>query len=66
MGIASQQLSIKNDFLKKEIFDQVLKFVAKTIKGVVEEFGFAGRYGGDEFIACIRNAEINTPSLHAQ
>ncbi len=55
-----------NDNYSHATGDQVLKFVAKTIKGVVEEFGFAGRYGGDEFIACIRNAEINTPTSVAQ
>ena len=32
----------------------------------MNEFGFAGRYGGDEFIACIRNAEINDPTRAAQ
>lgn len=55
-----------NDNYSHATGDQVLKFVAKTIKGVVADFGFAGRYGGDEFIACIRNAEINTPTSVAQ
>lgn len=55
-----------NDQYSHATGDQVLKFVAKTIQGVVGEFGFAGRYGGDEFIACIRNAEINDPSRVAQ
>ena len=44
----------------------MLKFTAKTIQDVVKDFGFAGRYGGDEFIACIRNAEVNNPSTAAQ
>ncbi|MDE7192908.1 MAG: diguanylate cyclase, partial [Oscillospiraceae bacterium] len=55
-----------NDNYSHATGDQVLKFVAKTIKGVVSDFGFAGRYGGDEFIACVRNAEVNTPTSVAQ
>ncbi len=55
-----------NDQYSHATGDQVLKFVANTIKGAVSEFGFAGRYGGDEFIVCVRNAEINEPSRVAQ
>lgn len=55
-----------NDQYSHATGDQVLKFVARTIKGVVNEFGFAGRYGGDEFIVCVRNAEINDPTRVAQ
>lgn len=55
-----------NDNYSHATGDQVLKFVAKTIKSVVSDFGFAGRYGGDEFIACVRNAEVNTPTSVAQ
>lgn len=55
-----------NDQYSHATGDQVLKFVAQTIKNIVGEFGFAGRYGGDEFIACIRNAEINDPTRVAQ
>ena len=55
-----------NDQFSHATGDQVLKFVARTIKSVVNEFGFAGRYGGDEFIACVRNAEINDPTRVAQ
>ena len=25
-------------------------------------FGIAGRYGGDEFIACVRNTDVNEPT----
>ena len=39
-----------NDQYSHATGDQVLKFVARTIKGTVNEFGFAGRYGGDEFV----------------
>ena len=45
-----------NDNYSHATGDQVLKFVAKTIKGVVADFGFAGRYGGDEFIEIGRAA----------
>ena len=55
-----------NDNYSHATGDQVLKFTAKTIQSVVGDFGFAGRYGGDEFIACIRNAEVNNPSMAAQ
>lgn len=55
-----------NDQYSHATGDQVLKFVARTIKSVVSEYGFAGRYGGDEFIACVRNAEINDPTRAAQ
>lgn len=55
-----------NDQYSHATGDQVLKFVAQTVKNIVGEFGFAGRYGGDEFIACIRNAEINDPTRVAQ
>ena len=55
-----------NDQYSHATGDQVLKFVARSINSIVCEFGFAGRYGGDEFIAVIRNAEINDPARAAQ
>ncbi len=55
-----------NDNYSHATGDQVLKFVASTIKSEVESYGFAGRYGGDEFIACIRNAELNAPDAVAK
>ncbi|MGN0650015.1 MAG: diguanylate cyclase [Oscillospiraceae bacterium] len=55
-----------NDQYSHATGDQVLKFVGRTLKAAVGEFGFVGRYGGDEFIACIRNAEINDPAKVAQ
>ncbi len=55
-----------NDNYSHATGDQVLKFVARTIKETVGENGFAGRYGGDEFIALVRNAETNEPALIAQ
>lgn len=55
-----------NDNYSHATGDQVLKFLAKTIKETVDGIGFAGRYGGDEFIAMIRNAETNSPAQIAQ
>lgn len=55
-----------NDNYSHATGDQVLKFLAKTIKEAVDGIGFAGRYGGDEFIAMIRNAESNDPATIAQ
>lgn len=55
-----------NDNYSHATGDQVLKFLAKTIKETVDGIGFAGRYGGDEFVAMIRNAETNSPAEIAQ
>lgn len=55
-----------NDDYSHATGDQVLKFLAKTIKDTVEGIGFAGRYGGDEFIAMVRNSENNPPAEIAQ
>ena len=55
-----------NDNYSHATGDQVLQYVAKTIQSIVGDYGFAGRYGGDEFIACIRNAELNDPAQVAQ
>ncbi len=55
-----------NDNYSHATGDAVLKFVAKTIKDTVGDNGFAGRYGGDEFIAMVRNAEAVNPATIAQ
>lgn len=55
-----------NDDYSHATGDQVLKFLANTIKEAVDGIGFAGRYGGDEFIAMIRNTESNDPAVIAQ
>lgn len=52
---------IYNDKYSHATGDQVLKFVTDSIGEVVEDFGFIGRYGGDEFIVCIRNSSTNSP-----
>ncbi len=38
--------------------DEVLKFVADTLKEVCFERGFTGRLGGDEFVACLTNLTL--------
>lgn len=38
--------------------DEVLKFVADTLKEICFERGFAGRFGGDEFVACLTNLTL--------
>lgn len=52
---------IYNDKYSHATGDQVLKFVTDSIGGIIEDFGFIGRYGGDEFIVCIRNSSTNVP-----
>lgn len=42
-----------NDTYNHACGDEVLKFISDTIKKKVEDCGFAGRYGGDEFIVCL-------------
>lgn len=56
-----------NDNYSHATGDEVLKFVGKTLREAVgEEGGFAGRFGGDEFILLVRNAEENNPAAIAQ
>lgn len=40
--------------------DEVLKMVARTLSRSVRSFDFVGRWGGEEFIAIIRNATEKT------
>ncbi len=55
-----------NDQYSHATGDQVLRFTATTIKNAIGENGLAGRYGGDEFIVCLKNAEENDPALIAE
>lgn len=52
---------IYNDKYSHATGDQVLKFVTSSIQEIIDDFGFIGRYGGDEFIVCIRNCSTNIP-----
>lgn len=55
-----------NDQFSHATGDQVLRFTATTIKNAVGEHGMTGRYGGDEFIVCIKDADANDPALIAE
>lgn len=47
-----------NDRFGHSVGDEVIKFVADTIRKKVDSRGgFAGRFGGDEFVMCIMNQE---------
>jgi diguanylate cyclase (GGDEF)-like protein/PAS domain S-box-containing protein len=55
-----------NDDYSHATGDQVLQFVARAIQDTIKNFGISGRYGGDEFVICVRNSEINDPARVAQ
>ena len=57
---------IYNDKYSHATGDQVLQFVTSSIGEIIEDFGFIGRYGGDEFIVCVRNFSTNSPQRVAQ
>lgn len=50
-----------NDKFSHATGDQVLKFVTDSIGEIVSDYGYIGRYGGDEFIVCARNVTTNIP-----
>lgn len=47
-----------NDRYGHNVGDEVIKYVADTIKRCVGSNGIAGRFGGDEFVLCITNTGI--------
>ena len=55
-----------NDQYSHATGDQVLRFTATTIKNAVDDKGMVGRYGGDEFIVCIKEADANDPAAIAE
>lgn len=56
-----------NDNYSHATGDEVLRFVGRTLKEIVGgDVGFGGRYGGDEFILLVKNAETNNPAAIAQ
>lgn len=42
-----------NDNYNHSVGDEVLSFIGNILKDEVKDIGFAGRYGGDEFIVCL-------------
>jgi diguanylate cyclase (GGDEF)-like protein/PAS domain S-box-containing protein len=55
-----------NDNYSHATGDQVLKFTAGTLQNIVQGFGIVGRYGGDEFVVCVKNCEANDPARIAE
>lgn len=47
-----------NDRYSHAVGDEVIRFVADTIKKRTGETGFAGRFGGDEFVLCISEPDL--------
>lgn len=47
-----------NDEFGHKCGDEVLKFVADTIKELTFDRGFGGRLGGDEFVMCLTNLTL--------
>ncbi len=52
---------VYNDQYSHATGDQVLKFVTDSIGEIIGDSGYIGRYGGDEFIVCVRNVSTNIP-----
>ena len=47
-----------NDRYSHAVGDEVIRFVADTIKKRTGETGFAGRFGGDEFVLCVSDPNL--------
>lgn len=47
-----------NDRFSHAVGDEVIKFVSGVLKKSIKNHGFAGRFGGDEFIMCITDMEM--------
>lgn len=47
-----------NDRYSHAVGDEVIKYVADVIKSKTGETGFAGRFGGDEFVLCISDPNM--------
>lgn len=47
-----------NDEYGHKCGDDVLKFVAESIKELTSDRGFGGRLGGDEFVMCLTNLKL--------
>lgn len=47
-----------NDRYGHNVGDEVIKYVADTLKTCVGNGGIAGRFGGDEFVLCVTKADI--------
>lgn len=47
-----------NDRYSHAVGDEVIKYVADVIKSKAGETGFAGRFGGDEFVLCVSDPKM--------
>ena len=47
-----------NDRYSHAVGDEVIRYVADVIKSKTGETGFAGRFGGDEFVLCISDPNM--------
>lgn len=47
-----------NDEYGHKCGDEVLKFVAESIKEITSDRGFGGRLGGDEFVMCLTDLKL--------
>lgn len=47
-----------NDRYSHAVGDEVIKYVADVIKSKTGDTGFAGRFGGDEFVLCISDPKM--------
>lgn len=47
-----------NDRYSHAVGDEVIKYVADVIKNRAGETGFAGRFGGDEFVLCVSDPKM--------
>ena len=47
-----------NDRFGHSVGDEVIRYVSDKIKAKVENCGFAGRFGGDEFVLCVNDEKM--------
>lgn len=47
-----------NDRFGHTVGDEVIKYVADKLNDRVKDYGFAGRFGGDEFVLCVRDKKL--------
>ena len=47
-----------NDRYGHNVGDEVIKYVADTLKDCIGNNGIAGRFGGDEFVLCVTKSDI--------
>ncbi len=66
MMIDTDNFKSVNDTMGHLFGDEVIKFVAKTVKQTFRESDFVGRVGGDEFMVFMKNTTRQVTELRAQ